>query len=406
MVRDGRTVDVAQTGEEVEVVLDVTPFYAQSGGQVGDTGELLGDSASVEVRDTYKPLAEIIAHRSVVTRGPLAVGDRLIANVDEERRLDIARNHTATHLLHRALRTVLGEHAAQSGSLVSPERLRFDFTHLSALSPAELRRVEQIVNEQVRRNLPVAVHESGFDEAVKGGAIALFGEKYGEHVRVVDVEGFSSELCGGTHLHAAGQIGLFVIVSEGSVGAGLRRIEAVTGREAEAYVHERLDTLATVAQALGVRAGEELPEVQRLLAETHAQRRALQDLERQQASGQVDALLERAHEVSGVTLLTARVDAADVDTLREMTDRFRDKLGSAVVALGALIEGRPLLVVAVTNDLVARGLHAGKLAGAAARQMGGGGGGKPTLAQAGGKNADQLEQAIAAVDALVSEAVG
>ncbi|NLG27199.1 MAG: alanine--tRNA ligase, partial [Chloroflexi bacterium] len=406
LVQDGRSVDVVQAGQEADVVLDTTPFYAQSGGQVGDTGEMRGDATQLEITDVYRPLPEIIAHRAKVVAGPVAVGDRLTARVDMERRLDIARNHTATHLLHRALRNVLGEHAAQSGSLVSPDRLRFDFTHLAALSAEELRRVENLVNEQVRSDAPVAVSEASFDEAVKGGAIALFGEKYGDRVRVVSVEGFSKELCGGTHLHSAGQVGLFLIVSEGSVGAGLRRIEAVTGRGAEAYVHDKLQSLATVQHALGVRPGDELAEIERLLAETRDLRHALQELERSQAAGQVDALLDRARDVRGVRLLAARVDTQDANTLREMTDRFRDKLGSAVVALGALVDGRPLLVVAVTNDLVARGLHAGKLAGSAAARMGGGGGGKPTLAQAGGKTPEKLDEAIAAVEELVAESLG
>lgn len=406
LVQGGRSVDVVQAGQEADVVLDATPFFAQSGGQVGDTGEMHGDAAQLEITDVYRPLPEIIAHRARVVAGPVAVGDRLTAWVDMERRLDIARNHTATHLLHRALRNVLGEHAAQSGSLVSPERLRFDFTHLAALSAEELRRVEHLVNEQVRNDAPVAVSEAAFDEAVKGGAIALFGEKYGDRVRVVNVGGFSKELCGGTHLHSAGQIGLFLIVSEGSVGAGLRRIEAVTGRGAEAYVHDKLQSLAAVQRTLNVRPGEELAEIERLLAETRDLRHALQELERNQAAGQVDALLDRARDVRGVRLLAARVDAQDANTLREMTDRFRDKLGSAVVALGALVDGRPLLVVAVTNDLVARGLHAGKLAGSAAARMGGGGGGKPTLAQAGGKTADKLDEAIAAVEGLIAESLG
>jgi alanyl-tRNA synthetase len=406
LVRDGQPVDAAEAGQDIEVVLDRTPFFAQSGGQVGDMGELRSISASVQVTDARKPLPDVVVLRGRVATGRLRVGDCLTASVDVERRLDIARNHTATHLLHRALRTVLGEHAAQSGSLVAPERLRFDFSHLAPMTEDELRRVEALVNEQVRADRPVSTRETDFDAAVKGGAIALFGEKYGDRVRVVQVEGYSSELCGGTHLQTTGQIGLFVIVAESSVGAGLRRIEALTGRGAEAYVREKLGLLGALGKALGARPGEELGELERQLAEARDQRRALQDIERQLAAVRVDALLAQAHDVAGVRVLAAEVQVADVNTLREMCDRFRDKLGSAVVALGALVDGRPMLVVAVTNDLFARGLHAGKLAGAAAARMGGGGGGKPSLAQAGGKDAAQLTQAVAAIETLVAQSLG
>jgi alanyl-tRNA synthetase len=402
LVRGGERVESAQAGDEVEVVLAATPFYAESGGQVGDKGELRAASTRFVVNETFKPVPDTFVHRGQVVEGRLTVGDVVSAIVDQERRLDIARNHTATHLLHRALRQVLGEHAAQSGSLVAPDRLRFDFSHLSPLSPEEVRHVEEIVNMQVRANLPVATRVSAYDEAVKGGAVALFGEKYGDVVRVVTVEGFSSELCGGTHLTATGQVGLCLILNESSIGSGLRRIEAVTGRGAEAYVRERLDTLATVANLLSARLGEEAARANTLLDQLREQKRIIQDLQRQLASRDVDALLAQVSEVKGVRVLAAQVDVSDVNTLREMCDRFRDKLGSAVVALGALVEGRPLLVVAVTQDLIAKGLHAGKLAGSAAQRMGGGGGGKPNMAQAGGKDAALLGEAVAAVSGLVA----
>ena len=405
LIHDGEPVSRAVAGQEVEVVLEATPFYGESGGQVGDVGELRGPDGRATVRDATRPVPDVIAHRARIEEGALSVGDVVTARVDEERRLDIARNHTATHLLHRALRQVLGEHAAQSGSLVAPDRLRFDFAHLSSMTPEELRRVEQIVNAQVRANRPVSTRVSSFDEAVKAGAVALFGEKYGDTVRTVAVEGFSAELCGGTHLQATGEIGFFHITSESSIGSGLRRIEAVTGRGAEAYVRGRLDVLAALGAALSARPGEELERLTDLQEQVRDLRRALQDAQRQLAARSVDALLDQAVEVNGSRVLAAKVEAPDVDALRELCDRFRDRLGTAVVGLGAVINERPMLVVAITPDLVERGLHAGKLAGAAAREMGGGGGGRPNMAQAGGKDGERLPQALEMLRRLVSEAL-
>jgi len=405
LVRDGEAVPRAEAGEDVEVVLAATPFYGEAGGQVGDVGELLAPGGRATVRDATRPIPDVIAHHAHVEEGTLSLGDRVTARVDEERRLDIARNHTATHLLHRALRQVLGEHATQSGSLVAPERLRFDFAHLSPMTREELRQVEAIVNAQVRANRPVRTRLSSFDEAVKAGAVALFGEKYGETVRTVSVEGFSAELCGGTHLHATGEIGLFLITSESSIGSGLRRIEAVTGRAAEAYVRARLDTLSALGAALGARPGEELDRLADLQGQLRDLRRDLQDAQRRLAARSIDALLDEAVEMNGARVLTAKVEASDVAALRELCDRFRDRLGSAVVGLGAEIDGQPMLVVGITPDLVKRGLHAGKLAGAAAREMGGGGGGRPNMAQAGGKDSNRLPAALEAVRRLVAEAL-
>ena len=403
LVRDGESVDAAEAGEAVDIVLAATPFYGESGGQVGDIGKFVAANGAAAVRDTYRPVPDVFVHRAEVTSGRLAVGDTVDAAVDVERRLDIARNHTATHLLHRALRQVLGEHAAQAGSLVSPERLRFDFTHLSALTADELDRVAAIVNQAVRDDRPVSTRVTAYDDAVKSGAIALFGEKYGDQVRVVSVEGFSTELCGGTHLQRTGQIGFLVILGETSVGSGLRRIEALTGRGAEAYLRERLGLLQQIGGALTARPGEELERIAALQEQLREQRRSLADLQRQLAAGNVESLLEKAVDVAGATVLAARADVADVDGLRELVDRFRDRLGSAVVALGAVIGERPILVVGLTPDLVKSGLSAGRLAGDAARKMGGGGGGRPDMAQAGGKDAARLEEALSTVVELVRQ---
>jgi len=401
LIRDGDRVERATTGQQVDVVLATTPFYAESGGQVGDTGELRTATGRIEVTATVKPVPDVIVHRGQVAEGSIAEGDQVSATVDQERRLDIARNHTATHLLHRALRQVLGEHAAQSGSLVAPDRLRFDFSHLSPLSAEELRRVEAIVNHQIRANSLVTAHESTFDQAVQDGAIALFGEKYGDQVRVVTVEGFSRELCGGTHLEATGQIGSCLIVGESSIGAGLRRIEAVTGRGAQAYIRARLDALDSLANILSARPGEEQEHATALVEQLRAQRHTIQQLQRQITGRDVEALLDKAVVVKGARVLAVQVRADDVNILREMCDRLRDRLGSAVVALGALIDGRPLLVMGLTQDLIARGLHAGQLVSAAAREMEGGGGGRPNMAQAGGKDASRLPKALAAIPDLV-----
>jgi len=401
LIVDGRSVPRAEAGRTVEIVLDRTPFYGESGGQVGDTGTLVGRGGRVVVEGADHPVAGLTAHRGRVVEGTLAVGEAVVAQVDTERRAAIARNHTATHLLHRALRQVLGEHAAQAGSLVSPERLRFDFSHLSALTQEQIDQVERIVNREIRANRPVVTRVTGYREALEAGAVALFGEKYGDRVRMVEVEGFTAELCGGTHVARSGDIGFFVIVSEASIGSGLRRVEALTGEGAEAYVRGRLRTLDTIRSMLGGAPGEESARLRALQETQRELAKRIQELERAMAARDVDTLLDEVQQVAGVRVLARMVEAASADALRDMVDRFRDKLGSAVVALGTIIDGRPLLIVGLTNDLLSRGLHAGKLAGDAARLMGGGGGGRPNMAQAGGRDAAKLAEAVAAVVAAV-----
>lgn len=402
----GESVSSASAGQSVEVVLDRTPFYGEAGGQVGDQGVLISDQVKGVVADTVRPTVEMIVHLVRLDEGTLRVGDTILARVDGERRLDIARNHTATHLLHRALRQVLGEHAAQSGSYVSPDHLRFDFTHLAGLSDAELEDVERIVNEQIRANRPVTTRVMGYEEARKQGAIALFGEKYGDQVRVVSVSGFSTELCGGTHLQASGQIGSFIITAESSVGSGLRRIEAVTGRGADEYRREQASLLRQVAKVLDARGDQVLARAEAVAAQLRENRRTIQQLQAQLAAQGSEGLAERARTIGGIATLAAQVPAQDMDALRSLADSLRDRLGSAVVALGAVIGDRPLLLVALTPDAVSKGLSAGKIAGAAARIMGGGGGGRPDMAQAGGKDAERLGDALDAVYHLVAEGLG
>jgi alanyl-tRNA synthetase len=391
----------AVAGDAVEVVLDATPFYGEAGGQVGDVGLLVGPQGRVAVSDTQRALGGVIVHIGQVTEGSLSVGEQVTATVDVERRLDIARNHTATHLLHKALRQVLGEHAQQRGSLVAPDRLRFDFTHLTAVTPEELRQIEEKVNAAIRADLPVTVAQTTYGQAIAQGAMALFGEKYGDTVRLVQAGDYSQELCGGTHLQRTGQIGFCLVLSESSVGAGLRRVEAVTGRGAAAYVRQRLTLLDEAASRLQVTPDEVPGKLTLLLDDLAGARKEIERLQREAAKGQVQALLAQVRAVKGVKVLAAQVDATSMEALREMTDWLRDRLGSAVIVLGAVVGERPAFVAVVTPDLVAKGYHAGRIVKEVATITGGSGGGRPELAQAGGKDSSQIAAALARVPGLL-----
>ncbi len=402
LARDEKEVNEVAVGDQVAVVLRETPFYAEAGGQVGDTG-LIGDSAGeIAVRDTRSPLPGLIVHYGEVKEGTLRRGDAVVARVDEARRLDIARNHTATHLLHRALRDVLGGHAQQAGSEVSPERLRFDFTHLQAVDRNELDDVERLVNEKVREDLPVATKVTDYHSAVASGAFAIFGEKYGDEVRMVSAGDYTRELCGGTHLRATGQIGFFYILSEGSIGRGLRRIEAVTSRGAEEYLRERLSVMERMAAALGGTPAELESNLNNLLSEVDAQRREMREVQRRLAKAETARVLEEVREVNGIKVLAAQVEAPGMETLREMTDWLQARLGSAVIVLGAVMGGKPGFVAAVTPDLVERGLKADALVREVAAVVGGGGGGRATLAQAGGRDPHLIGEALRLVTSLVT----
>jgi alanyl-tRNA synthetase len=355
-----------------------------------------------------RPAAGVIVHAGRVTRGQPKTGDIAIARVDAARRRDIMRNHTATHLLHAELHAVLGEHARQAGSLVAPDRLRFDFTHSEPVSPEQLERIEAGVNRRILGNYPLVIRFKGLQEAMEEGAMALFGEKYGSTVRTITIaeseEPFSYELCGGTHVDETGDIGLFLITSEGSAAAGIRRIEAVTGRGAYELVQRRFRALKSAAAALGT-VPEDVPErVRELQNEFGEARREIASLRRGMAAGEFIRQMENVPSVAGVPVLTGRLPDADADTLREMTDRFRQRYPTGVAVLGSVsADGRPILVAAVTEDLVKRGLKAGDLVKFVAQPLGGGGGGKPTLAQAGGKDASKLDEALASVSAWVGE---
>ncbi len=398
---NGKRIDRAEAGQDVEVVLAETPFYVESGGQVSDSGYIKTETGYFQVENTYKPLGDLIVHQGRLAEGYIATGDLATAVVEEDRRLDTARNHTGTHILHQALKDVLGDEVGQAGSLVAPDRLRFDFTYLNSVSEEQLLQVQHIVNAKVRADLPVVVQEMSLEEAKKSGAMMMFGEKYGERVRVISVGDYSKEFCGGTHLSRSGQIGMMVITSENSVGSGLRRVEAVTGRMAERYINERVKLVNQTASVLQTRpeqVADEAAETRRRLRELE---RELAQLQQKQAQADSGELLNRAKEVEGVKVLATSISAPNVEILRSVGDKLRDSLKSGVIVLGSVIDGAPRLLVMVTDDLTKRGLKAGTLLGPIAEAVEGRGGGRPDKAEGGGKNPAKLEAALALAPELV-----
>ncbi len=400
---DGRESEMLEAGQEAGLVLDTSPFYGEMGGQVGDTGEIIGPTGRFSVTGSVRVPPDITVHQGRVVEGYLAVGEKVQAIVDLERRLDIARNHTATHLLQSALRKVLGEHIQQRGSLVAPDRLRFDFSHLAAMTQEEIRDVQHIVNDKIRRNLRVYDEETPYQEAIKAGAIALFDEKYGDVVRVMKIgePTVSMELCGGTHVASTGEIGYFHIISEGSIGAGLRRIEAVTGREAEAFIDARLADLEKTAGYLDAELYDVADKAHSLSMAIDKERKHALSLEKELARKEAESLSGQAEVVKGVNVLSARVSSSSQPVMREMADLLRDRLKSAVVVLGGLSGGRPVFIAAVTPDLVDKGYNAGDIVKQVAQVTGGGGGGKANFAQAGGKHKDKLDEALRLVKTLI-----
>lgn len=397
---DGSAVEQINEGQEAIVVLDSTPFYAESGGQVGDTGVLQGATAAFTVQDTQKLLAQVFGHHGVVTQGSLKVGDSVQAQVDADHRQHTIRNHSATHLMHKALKIVLGDHVQQRGSLVDADKTRFDFAHDSALSIEQIAQVEAIVNQEILANQPVAAQLMSFDDAVSGGAMALFGEKYGDEVRVLDI-GFSRELCGGTHVARTGDIGLFKIVSEGGVAAGVRRIEAITGENALAWVQKREATLQGAAASLRTqpeKLAERLTQLQTQLRELERERDQLKD--KLAASAGQDLVSQAIELAGGVKLLVADLPAADPKSLRTTVDQLKDKLKSAVVLLATAKDDKISLVAGVTADINAK-VKAGELIGMVAAQVGGKGGGRPDMAMGGGSDSAALPAALGSVQAWV-----
>ncbi|RLT40452.1 MAG: alanine--tRNA ligase [Chloroflexi bacterium] len=413
LVVDGVSVANAQAGQRVEIVLPETPFYVESGGQVSDTGDIYYfpedmDEAvwAVRVDDTRRPIAGMIVHIGEVISGTVQVGDPAYAVIDTERRWDVMRNHTATHILHKELRAHLGEHVYQAGSLVAPDRLRFDFTHTKAISQEELADIERAANAAILANFLVGDRWSGLEQAKAEGAMALFSEKYGDSVRVVSIgnaedDDYSKELCGGTHVDSTAEIGSLRIISEGSNAAGVRRIEAVTGRGAAALVEKRLAVLDQTAALLRVHPEEVGDAVGHLREQNRHLQQEIEQLQGKLARLESQSLLGSAQRVDGLAVLAQRVQADNVDTLRQMADWFRDKLGSSVVVLGAVIDDKPMLIAAATEDAVQRGIHAGNLVRDAAKIVGGNGGGRPNMAQAGGRDVEKLAEALGIVPAWV-----
>jgi alanyl-tRNA synthetase len=403
---DKAIVESAGAGEQVEVVLDRTPFYPEGGGQVGDKGALVWDGGHMEVLDTRRPVGGVIVHRGEIKEGSLKAGMEVKAVVPANVRWSTMRNHTATHLLHKALRDTLGKHVHQAGSVVEPGRLRFDFSHNTALTREELLEIERTVNEQIYADLPVEPKEMPYKQAVEMGAMALFGEKYGDVVRMVRIPGYESrELCGGTHVERTGQIGPFYITYEGSIGSGTRRIEAVTGAGAVEWAQERREIVGQVAHKLQTQPNRVVEQAEALREQLKEAQRKIEALQRQIARGEGGGLSQEVREVEGVTVATGKTSVTSVEALREAGDHLRDKLGSGVVVLGADIDGAPRLIAMVTKDLTERGLSAGNIIKAITPAIGGAGGGPPHMAQGGGRDPGGIDAALGMVPGVVEEAL-
>jgi alanyl-tRNA synthetase len=408
-IRDAHTrkqVNKAEQGNKVTLVLDKTPFYGEMGGQVGDTGILTSASGKVNVSGAVAPVTGKVALSGQVSEGTISVGDIVDANVDEARRKDIARNHTATHILQAMLRKVLGTHVAQRGSLVAPERLRFDFAQLHAIDKDQLKEIQAGVNEIIRSDLPVATESCSYDQAVKEGAMAIFEEKYGDTVRVVKIgsPGVSAELCGGTHVRSTGEIGYFLIINETSIGTGLRRIEAVTGRGAEAHVSEKFSVLEQVAGSLKTNPAEIPAKLESLISSLNSSNKLVASLQRELSSYEVERLLSSSlTQVNKVNVVAARASSLSREALMEMGDMLKTRLKSGAIVLATIYEDKPFFIATATADVVARGIHCGKLIKQVSGIAGGSGGGKPDMAQAGARDKEKINEALQAVPGFIEE---
>jgi alanyl-tRNA synthetase len=391
-------------GTEAELILNETPFYAESGGQVGDTGLIASPNAAVRVSDTFSPLRGVIVHKIKVDFGQLRVGDEVDAHVDEERRRRIAANHTGTHILHAALRETLGTHVKQAGSLVAPDRLRFDYTHFAPLTDREIQEIEEKINRVVFQNLPVQTKVMPLNDAIATGAMAFFGEKYAQEVRVVSIPNVSMELCGGTHTKLTGDVGLFKIVSESSIASGVRRIEALTGFGTYLRLEEDEDLLQDISQTLRAPRGEITRAILRLMENQRVLEGELEVLKRKTARSQLESLVEAPQSVKGVAVVSKKVENVDASMLRELAETVTTKIGSGVVVLGLASNGKASLVASVSEDLRKR-LHAGQIIKKVAEMIGGSGGGRPDFAQAGGKDAEKLDRALQAVYNIVADSL-
>ncbi|KKB36374.1 alanine--tRNA ligase [Bacillus thermotolerans] len=398
IIANGQIVEQAQAGESVQLILKRTPFYAESGGQIADKGTIESDEVKAAVQDVQKaPNGQNVQH-VIVESGTLRKGQKVTARVDADSRNQIIKNHTATHLLHQALKDVLGNHVNQAGSLVEPDRLRFDFSHFGQVTAEELEKIEEIVNEKIWNSLQVDIAHKSLDEAKQMGAMALFGEKYGDVVRVVSVGDYSLELCGGCHVPNTSVIGLFKIVSESGIGAGTRRIEAVTGEEAYRVLNSQVALLKEAADKLKANPKDIVTKVESLQAELKEVQRENESLSQKLSNIEAGSLLDRVQEANGVKFLAARVQAADMNNLRSMADELKQKIGSGVIVLAAPTQDKVNIIAAVTKDLIDKGYHAGKLVKEVAARCGGGGGGRPDMAQAGGKDPSKTEEALKYVE--------
>ncbi|MGQ9608746.1 MAG: alanine--tRNA ligase [bacterium] len=404
IVKDDELLSGAKEGDEVEIVLDKTPFYGEVGGQIGDTGIIYNDDVKIQVLDSIRPIPDIIAHKCKIITGNISPEDSVIASVDAERRQKIAVNHTATHILHSALREVLGSHVAQAGSLVAEDRLRFDFTHYQAVSKDDLKKIESLVNQHIRENTPVSITETTIQEAKERGATALFGEKYGEIVRVVQLDGYSMELCGGTHIKATGEIGEFKILSESSIAAGVRRIEAITGELAYLYERQMEEQIMRIADMLRIKPTEVADRVELLIQQNKELEKKILRLQQKSAQSQVNELLKNIVTIDGVKILAVSVENLDRNALRSMVDELKAKMGSGVVILGSSIEGKVSFIAGVTDDLIKeKSLKADVLVRRIAEIAGGSGGGRADMAQAGGKDPSKIAEALAAAPNIIAE---
>ena len=401
LLKDGVTVEKATSGEEIQFILDQTPFYAESGGQIADKGTLLAHGVKVDVLDVKKAPNGQSLHRAMVVEGELNVNAAVTATVIEETRAKVIKNHSATHLMHQALKDVLGPHVNQAGSLVEPDRLRFDFSHFGQVQPEELERVEEIVNEQIWRSLDVEIDYKGINEAKSMGAMALFGEKYGDIVRVVKMGDYSLELCGGCHVPNSSVIGLFKIVSESGIGAGTRRIEAVTGEAAYSLMNHQIGILKSAAAKLKTNVHDVPARIDTLQNEIKHLHRENESLAAKLGNIEAGSLASKVKDVNGIPVLVANVQNTDMNNLRNMADDLKQKLGSGVIVLGSAVDGKVNLIAGVTKDLIEKGFHAGKLIKEVSTRCGGGGGGRPDMAQAGGKDPSKLDSALEFVEEWV-----
>ncbi|MCL5405489.1 MAG: alanine--tRNA ligase [Deltaproteobacteria bacterium] len=402
LISDGEEIGSASEGMDVELITAETPFYGASGGQVGDKGVISGPAGKITVVDTLKLPGNLIVHAAKVEAGSFHVGDTVHLAVDQELRKDTEIHHTATHILHAVLRKVLGDHVKQAGSLVAPDRLRFDFTHFSALTPEELERVERLANDQIRQNLQLSVRVMELEEALKTGAMALFEEKYGERVRLVEIPGFSRELCGGTHTRWTGELGLFVILQETGIAAGVRRIEALAGRHAVEYLNRQRQALNRAASALKTAPLEVGERVEKILAQQRQMEKEIEALKASAAGRRSADLFDQAAEIEGVRVLVAQIEADDPKALREINDKFKEKFARGVAVLGAVSGAKVFLLAGVTAELTGR-LHAGNLIKEIVKEVGGSGGGRPDMAQAGGNRPDKIEEALHLAEKLIRE---